>query len=74
MLYRLRLFISGFLPAFRRIRWEMGLVFVQHIADHALVDQNRLRRSQRREDQFGAGIGLPFRYSRTDTTGGYADK
>jgi hypothetical protein len=45
----------------------MGLVFVQHVADHTLINQDRLRRSRGREDQFGAGIGLPFRYGRTDT-------
>ena len=45
----------------------MGLVFVQHTADHTFIDQDRLRRSRGREDQFGAGIGLPFRYGRTDT-------
>ena len=47
----------------------MGLVFVQHVADHTFIDQDRLRRSRGREDQFGAGIGLPFRYGRTDTVG-----
>ena len=62
-----RLFISGFFPAFRCIRREMGLVFVQHTADHTFIDQDRLRCSRRREDQFGAGIGFPFRYGRTDT-------
>lgn len=25
-------------------------------------------------DQFGIEIGIPFRYSRMDTTGGYVDK
>ena len=47
----------------------MGLVFIQHTADHAFIDQDRLRRSRRREDQFGAGIGFSFRYGRTDTVG-----
>ena len=47
----------------------MGLEFIQHIADHAFIDQDRFRRSRRREDQFGAGIGFPFRYGRTDTVG-----
>lgn len=47
----------------------MGLVFVQHIADHPLIDQDRLRRSRGCEDQFGTGIGIPFRYGRTDTVG-----
>lgn len=65
----LRLFISGYHPAFRCIRWKMGLVFVQHVAGHTLIDQDRLRRSRGREDQFGAGIGLPFRYGRTYTMG-----
>ena len=64
--HRLRLFISGFLPTFRCIRREMGLVFVQHTADHTFIDQDRLRRSRGREDQFGAGIGLSFRHSRTE--------
>ena len=45
----------------------MGLVFVQHTADHTFIDQDRLRRSRGREDQFGAGIVLSFRYSRMDT-------
>ena len=35
----------------------MGFIFVQHTADHTLIDQ------------FGTGIGLPFRYSRTYTVG-----
>ena len=47
----------------------MGLVFVQYTADYAFIDQYRFRRSRRREDQFGAGIGFPIRYGRTDTVG-----
>lgn len=47
----------------------MGLVLIQHIADHAIIDQDRLQRSRGRENQFGARIGLPFQYSRTYTVG-----
>ena len=47
----------------------MGLVFVQHVADHTFIDQDRLRRGRRCEDQFGAGIDLPFRYGRTYAMG-----
>ena len=50
----------------------MGLVFVQHVADHTFIDQDRLRRSRRREDQFRVRSSLPVR--QTDTTDGYADK
>lgn len=39
----LKLFTSWFCPAFRCIRWKMGLVFVQHTADH--VRQSRPHRS-----------------------------
>lgn len=52
-------------PVFRCIRREMGLVFIQHTAGHTFIDQDRLWRSRRREDQFGAGIGFPFQNSRT---------
>lgn len=47
----------------------MGLVLIQHIADQAFIDQDWLWCGRGREDQFGAGIGLPFRYGRTDTAG-----
>ena len=70
----LRLSILGFLPAFRCIRQEMGLVFVQHTADHTFIDQDRFRRSRGRENQFSTWICFSFRYSRMDTTRGCVDK
>ena len=47
----------------------MRLVLVQYTADHTLIDQERFRRSRGREDQFGTGIGLSFRYGRMYTMG-----
>lgn len=62
---RLQLFLSGFLLAFRCICRERGFIFIQHSADHSLINEDWFRCSQRHEDQFGTGIGFPFRNSRT---------
>lgn len=47
----------------------MGLIFVQHIADHTLINQNRFRGGRRCEDQFSTRIGFSFRHGRTNTAG-----
>ena len=47
----------------------MGFVFVQHVADHTFIDQDRFRGGRRCEDQFSTRVGFSFRNSRTDTAG-----
>lgn len=50
--------MSESLPVFRCIRWEMKLVFIQHIADHSFIGQDWFQCDWRRKDQLGAGIGF----------------